>query len=263
GIRSSIDVFISALPNDSRQYVCDSTMGSFKQTPGSPPDLSDCDTLSLSLQESSSGSEVCVVEIDDGLSQLASHVPTAIVRAPSVPIVPGMIHTEDACVIAFVGVTSKGSVPAAEYIKDLVILLRVIDTVIRGHPAGIEKVKGTEGSIILRFSREREGERERERERADMGIGSEGSLTVPGLSGVEVVTNKQKERHRECSDCRAMCMFCLLVMQTPSYIRQQGIPLDTIEGIRAGICCGPVTGGVLGAYELMYDVFGDTVNMAA
>ncbi|GIQ82191.1 hypothetical protein KIPB_003283 [Kipferlia bialata] len=60
-----------------------------------------------------------------------------------------------------------------------------------------------------------------------------------------------------------MCRMIAAVSLGVSALRESGIPLPTVEGIRAGVACGWVMCGVLGTYELMYDVFGDTVNTAA
>ncbi|GIQ82336.1 hypothetical protein KIPB_003453, partial [Kipferlia bialata] len=146
---------------------------------------------------------------------------------------PGMIRTDDNAVISFVGVTTRTNLPAIEYIRDITVLFSALDGVISAYAPGVEKVKGADGFLICR-SMER-----------DTPMGPD------------------RGRERLAADCRVMCQFCLLANATVAYCRRQGYRLDTIESLRSGVACGSVTSGVLGSQELMYDVFGDTVNTAA
>ncbi|GIQ81213.1 hypothetical protein KIPB_002136 [Kipferlia bialata] len=148
---------------------------------------------------------------------------------------PGMIHTDESAVVAFVGVTTAVELPAVEYIRDISLLFMALDGVIAAFSPLVEKVKGADGFLIVRSG-----------ESLDTGD--------PSL---------EKQRTRLATNCRAMCQFCLLANATVAYCRRQGYPLYTIQSLRAGVACGSVTGGVLGSKELMYDVFGDTVNTAA
>ncbi|GIQ84258.1 hypothetical protein KIPB_005714 [Kipferlia bialata] len=141
----------------------------------------------------------------------------------------GMIETKHDCVIAFIGVACTDRVPAVTYIRDLIILMRVLDTLIANPGVDVQKIKSTDGSVIL-------------------------TIMEDNNEGVERTL---------ASDCRQMCSFCLAATRIVKHIRARGVPLLSLSGVKAGICCGSVTGGVLGTHELMYDVFGDTVNTAA
>ncbi|GIQ86034.1 hypothetical protein KIPB_007809, partial [Kipferlia bialata] len=146
----------------------------------------------------------------------------------------GLIKTEADAVVAFIGVTTKfGSVPVAAYIRDLSILTCLIDDVI-AETQGMMKVKSFDGCVIVRqFGR--------------MGAAPKTPL------------DEQILQHQ----CLSMCRMIAAVSLGVSALRESGIPLHTVEGIRAGVACGRVMCGVLGTHELMADIFGDTVNTAA
>ncbi|GIQ82781.1 hypothetical protein KIPB_003978, partial [Kipferlia bialata] len=167
---------------------------------------------------------------------------------------PGMITTEDECVIAFVGVVqSAHRVPAVAYIKDLVTLMRALDRVICVTP-GVEKVKGIEGALIVRIGA---GTKVPERTGEGEGEGEAWSGDEDHGSGEDL------DRRMLRFHCRQMIRFSTLCIMAVHVLKGMGHPLETIEGVRTGIACGSVTAGVLGTCELMFDVFGDTVNTAA
>ncbi|GIQ89277.1 hypothetical protein KIPB_011707, partial [Kipferlia bialata] len=166
---------------------------------------------------------------------------------------PGMITTEDNVVIGFLGVvpTAEG-VPAAAYIKNLITLMQAIDG-LQSLFKDIEKIKGSDGVLIVRV-------------RASQSL-------VCSTNGVRDQVGPQTEREREAEreteaqmvarDCRLMARFMCKVSIYASALLGDCVSDTVIAGMRGGIACGSVTAGVLGTCELMYDVFGDTVNTAA
>ncbi|GIQ88950.1 hypothetical protein KIPB_011308, partial [Kipferlia bialata] len=154
---------------------------------------------------------------------------------------PGMITTEENVVIGFLGVVpTEEAIPAAAYIQNLITLMHVIDGLLMLSYTGVEKIKGSDGVLIVRVcgpSLSQAPQTEEEREQAEW----------------EQVTR----------DCRLMCRFLSAVSIAANHMIGRTLNGDIIQGLRAGVACGPVTAGVLGTCELMYDVFGDTVNTAA
>ncbi|GIQ83048.1 hypothetical protein KIPB_004295, partial [Kipferlia bialata] len=145
--------------------------------------------------------------------------------------------TQESCVVAFVSVSSKDSVPEAAFIRDLSILMDAYDVMILDinrtmQGVGVEKIKGTQESLIVRVR-----------------------YSGPETPGV---LTPQKG-----FDARVLYHLCLYAQLTLTHFRQRGVPLETIVGVRAGVASGSVTSGVLGSQELMYDIFGDCVNTAA
>ncbi|GIQ81192.1 hypothetical protein KIPB_002112 [Kipferlia bialata] len=146
--------------------------------------------------------------------------------------VPGMVTTETGVTVGFLSVKLSGtSVPAAQYVKDLIAVMHCLDQLLHRYP-GVDKIKGADGTLIL-LARDSDGEREGERD--------------------------GKEHSGSSLLCQYMCTACVCVSQMVG----DTVSRDTILGLRGGVACGDVTAGVLGSTELMYDVFGNTVNTAA
>ncbi|GIQ85018.1 hypothetical protein KIPB_006624, partial [Kipferlia bialata] len=123
---------------------------------------------------------------------------------------PGLIHTEDDVVIAFLGVVPVAEqVPAARYLKDLILLMRLVDSLILD-TSQIQKIKGAEGFVILRCG---------------------GADSIP--------EEVEADREGAAFHCRHMCMFALYTTMAVQYLKRQGYWLDTIASIRVGITCGP------------------------
>ncbi|GIQ84846.1 hypothetical protein KIPB_006419, partial [Kipferlia bialata] len=147
----------------------------------------------------------------------------------------GLIETWDDTVIGFLAAVPLGpDVGAVEHIRDSAIFLRAVDLCVANRPA-LKKIKGSDGAIIVGGRPKRDGTPETEEE---------------ALARLR-------------RDCTQVVLFCLDLSLSIQCLRELGLPLPTLEGVRAGVARGGVTTGVLGSYELMFDVFGDTVNTAA
>ncbi|GIQ81680.1 hypothetical protein KIPB_002677 [Kipferlia bialata] len=226
-IQTALGIFTSALPKRTRDYVIHPRRHRKQGTVSVAAEIlqSTLDTEREGDEGSpSDGGETCPFDTP------RTHEEGA----------PGMIGTDPMAVIAFVGVTTEIDLPAVEYIRDIALLFGAIDGVIAAFSPSVEKVKSADGFLIVRSGERLESEI---KERGD--------------------TARERAKEKLAANCKAMCQFCLMANATVSYCRKQGFPLRTIESLRAGIACGSVTGGVLGSQELMYDVFGDTVNTAA
>ncbi|GIQ83213.1 hypothetical protein KIPB_004494 [Kipferlia bialata] len=140
----------------------------------------------------------------------------------------GCVTFEAYSVIAFIGTTpasSNSCVPTAQHISDLVLLTSLLDELVTMSEGSVEKVKGADGTYIVVS-------------RATSKEGSE-------LAAWDIVT------------------FCSIARVAFLLARSQYFPMTTLKSLRSGVSLGPITEGVLGERELMYDVFGDTVNTAA
>ncbi|GIQ82818.1 hypothetical protein KIPB_004024, partial [Kipferlia bialata] len=163
-------------------------------------------------------------------------------RDSSLPGTVKNITKEDA-IIAFVSVSSRDNVAEAGFIRDLSILMGLFDVLVLDASrvlegvSSLEKIKGTQESLILRIRY--------------IETDAEDAVPVGQLCP------------KKGFDARCIFHLCLYAQMSVSILRRAGVALDTIAGVRAGVCSGSVTGGVLGSQELMYDIFGDTVNTAA
>ncbi|GIQ84921.1 hypothetical protein KIPB_006505 [Kipferlia bialata] len=249
-MEAALGLFCSALPEDTRHYVTQSARD--KDQAPLPPSPSAHSPREIEMSDSDESLSLSHVD-PDSIDDLADCrvAPRASLSAPldtadegSPPGLKalsrvcstmgmgraGLITTERDTVIGFLGVVTRtDSVPTAAYVKDLLLLAHSLDLLISTH-AGIDKIKGSDGVIIVR-------------------VGSKDK--VPG------------DEERVWHECRQMCKFLLTAMLSISTMQGRGMSLQTIQGLKAGVACGNVTAGVLGSYELMYDVFGDTVNTAA
>ncbi|GIQ79779.1 hypothetical protein KIPB_000478 [Kipferlia bialata] len=225
-IRGGMGVFHSSLPDSARKYVTQPNLNTPLNTPLNAHPLGSAETGSgegSATDMLSRSVYTCVGETDGETQRLYNG--------------PGLIRTDPNVVIAFMQcVTSREVVPGAQYIKDLMALMRILDLLAENYP-GIDKIKGSDGCMIMRCA---------------------SRLDMPASD-----PHCEAARKAYQYDCRQMVQFCLYASLAVAKLSKKGIELSTIAGIRCGISSGSVTGGVLGSYELMYDVFGDTVNTAA
>ncbi|GIQ80863.1 hypothetical protein KIPB_001732 [Kipferlia bialata] len=202
---AAIRVLYCALPKGTRQYVVTSA--------GDP--------LSTHTVEATGLLASAAVTPVPSVSHMGV-TPSTSTPAPGTTLID---LSHDLAVVAFVSVSCRDGASEAAYIRDLAQLMNAFDAALTMANGTLEKIKGTQESIILKYP----------------------------YSG---------ETQAQAA-CRYVVCSCLHAQFSVRGLRGFGIPLDTIAGVRVGVCCGPVTGGVLGSKELMYDVFGDTVNTAA
>ncbi|GIQ88400.1 hypothetical protein KIPB_010643, partial [Kipferlia bialata] len=183
-VQSALAVFFSAVPKATRHYVTQSKSPSLavlevaeaqtvlgqgalssthntpvttpNPTPGPSPLAPRRHALPL-LPTIPDSEDTCTTEgggeplVPAGDRQMSVILPTTS-TAGSVPssVRHGLITAEHDCVVAFIGVTTKwGSVPTAAYIRDLSILMCLIDDVI-AETQGMQKVKACDGCVIVR-----------------------------------------------------------------------------------------------------------------
>lgn len=64
---------------------------------------------------------------------------------------------------------------------------------------------------------------------------------------------------RQCSACDAIAFGRELIAQVQDYAEKTGVDVQ----VRVGIHTGPVVGGVVGSQRMVYDYWGDTMNIAS
>ncbi|GIQ92730.1 hypothetical protein KIPB_016666, partial [Kipferlia bialata] len=104
---------------------------------------------------------------------------------------------------------------------DMVMLTSLLDELVDLSDGAVEKVKGADGTYIVVS-------------RATSAEGSE-------QAAWDVTT------------------FCSIARIAFLLAKAKHFPMASLKSLRSGVSLGPITEGVLGERELMYDVFGDTV----
>ncbi|KAJ8735090.1 hypothetical protein PYW08_014340 [Mythimna loreyi] len=84
---------------------------------------------------------------------------------------------------------------------------------------------------------------------------------IKTISATYMAASGLDPKHKSENDCNgylyALCDYAFELMDTLRYIP------DYFFGLRAGISCGPLVGGVIGARKPVYDIWGNTVNEAS